>query len=549
MKKFGFSVGVLAFCAAMFLGFAGCSNSAGGNSGDNSGVGTGGTPVVNPGGTVSDNEDKILDMRIKKNGVAYVSQNLSQNIISKSITTGYDDSIFISQNECLQSEHVKIEKVSNGLKFTITRPEEDCYDSSKYEEIQRTDANGNPVYSYEYVGYGNGSYITNVERVGEGNGDYKYVYKDFGEGNGYFVLAGKCHYKEVGYPNGQYERKLKSVGDGNGNFKYKYIDVGSGHGSYKLENGVYSYVGYPYGSYESLPWYVGDGNGDFKHEYVPVSQGEYSYTEELVDEYIDVLEGNGSYNKVIVNVGEGNGDLNLVYNDVGLGNGSYEYTDKQKKYGGWGYTAIYREELIDGKVVQTTCAAVSNHYDGNQVECFYPLCEPGERYVFKVQIEPSDVNTYRAYQRYEWLAVTALGGIGDIDYSNINAERHCDLSYDGTKPIVKLVDCIAPNAKNVKTLIGFFVTDSVNGSEVDWETPNATIWFNDYNGTSENDNEIATENVVTYFGQGTFNDMLEKSGKKRFFAQYFFSFEVNEGSGISFWKTAGVDSQIVSFRQ
>ena len=432
MKKLGLSVvGATALCAALAFSFAGCSNSAG--------------VPVNP-VTPVNNESKILDMRIKKNGQVVDG-------IAMSVTENFGDGIWTS--DCLSSTYCAVENVTGGLKFTIKRPNDDCYNPEKCKEVKQVDANGNPVYSYEYVGAGNGSYNAVLENVGQGNGGFKKVY-DF---------------------------------------------VGDGKGAYKLENGAYTYVGFP----------------------------------------------NGNYNERIVNVGQGNGDYGTVYKNVGQGNGNYEYTDTKKVYGGWGYTAIYREEKIKGEIVQTTCAVVST--GGDKVECVYPLCEPGERYVFKVQIEPSDVNTYRDFQRYEWLSITAEDGIGDIDYSNINIGKHCNLTYDGTKPTVKLVDCIAPNAKEVKPLVSFFVTDSEDGSAIDWETPNATKWFYEYRGKSENDDEIPAENVSTGFGHGSFKDMLEKTGKKRFFAQYFYSFEVSKGSGISSWKTAGVDSQIVSFMQ
>ena len=443
MKKLGLGVvGATALCAALAFSFAGCSNSAGGNSAN---------PPVYP-VTPANNESKILDLRIKKNGVAYVNQNASQNLVSKSVTTGYDDSLFTGNYEVLQSEHVKIEKVSNGLKFTITRPEADCFDSTKcLKEIQNTDANGNPVYSYVYVGLGNGPYATRLVYVGEGKGDYKEEYKYVGQGNGY----------------------------------------------YKLEDGVYIYD----------------------------------------------PQRNGSYDCYYIEVGYGNGDKIYEYYDVGKEYGCYERTDKQKIYGGWGYTAIYREEKINGQGLQTTCAVLSNSYSDDKVECFYPLCEEGDRYVFKVQFDPTDVNTYRDDQRYEWLVVNAEGGIGDIDYSNINEARWCNLTYDGTTPTAKIFNCIPPNnADNVKPFIIYFATDSTDKNAIDWETPNATKWIYEYEGKSQNDDGLPKE-VVRYF-----TDLLFASGKERFFAQYFYTFEVKEASGIKQWRTAGIDSQIVSFR-
>lgn len=437
MKKLGLGVvGATALCAVLAFSFVGCSNSAGGNSAN---------PPVNPVSpanpvTPVNNESKILDLRIKKNGVAYVNQNASQNLVSKSVTTGYDESLFTGNYEVLQSEHVKIEKVSNGLKFTITRPEADCFDSTKYKEVE----------SYSYVGPGKGSY----------------------------------------------EGYLLEVEEGQGNLKFVYRNVGQGNGTHNLEDGVYVLVG----------------------------------------------QGNGSYILYLINVGEGNGNLREEYKYVGPGKGTDELVTK-KIYGGWGYTAIYREEKINGQGLQTTCAVLSNSYSDDKVECFYPLCEEGDRYVFKVQFDPADVNTYRDDQRYEWLVVNAEGGIGDIDYSNINEARWCNLTYDGTTPTAKIFNCIPPNnADNVKPFIIYFATDSTDKNAIDWETPNATKWIYEYEGKSQNDDELPKE-VVRYF-----TDLLFASGKERFFAQYFYTFEVKEASGIKQWRTAGIDSQIVSFR-
>lgn len=86
MRKF---FGLAAVLAALVfaLVFAGCSNSAGNR--------TGVAPIIG-GGT---------------------SQGAGTNPVV--------------EPEILQTEHVKVEKVTGGLKFTITRPTEDCYNPSK----------------------------------------------------------------------------------------------------------------------------------------------------------------------------------------------------------------------------------------------------------------------------------------------------------------------------------------------------------------------------------------------------------------------------------
>ena len=375
--------------AALAFAFASCSNSAGGGS-------PSGVPIV------------YTDTGVTNSG----------NDINP---------LLLSQEERLQTEHVKIEKLQNGLKFTITRPSDDCYDSSKLlKEIKKTDANGNPIFSYDYVGYGKGSYERYLDDVGQGNGDYKI--EDY---------------------------QIKYVGAGNGNMKY-------------------------------------------------------------------------------------------VYTYKGPGNGSYEYTDTQKVYGGWGWVAIYRVEIIDGKEIQTTCAAVSTATD--KLECFYPLCDAGERYVFKLQIEPSDIDNNRKFQKNEYLAVTALGGIGDIDYSNTLSGRTINLSYDGEKPIVTVSGYTPPqNARNARTYVDYFCTNQnalLPDGSLDWNTNNATKWFANYE--SKNGIEYIVEK--DFFSEKSFNSKFDENNKDSLYTEYSFAFDVPESSGMSAWRTVTLCSKILKIR-
>ena len=497
---------------ALAFAFASCSNSAGGGS-------PSGVPIV------------YTDTGVTNSG----------NDINP---------LLLSQEERLQTEHVKIEKLQNGLKFTITRPSDDCYDSSKCKEIKKTDANGNPIFSYDYVGYGKGSYERYLEDVGQGNGDYK-DHKYVGQGNGNVEFLGKFHYKNVGYPNGTYERNLTQVGEGEGYFKYIYIDVGQGNGAFKLENGQYIAVGNQNGNYNLSLEYVGAGNGDFKYDFIAVPQGSYSYTEELVDYYVPVQSGKGSYVQSLEYVGAGNGNMKYVYTYIGPGNGSYEYTDTQKVYGGWGWTAIYRAEIIGGKEVHTTCASFNTSVDASQTECFYPLCDAGERYVFRVYIEPSDIDNNRKFQKAEYLAVTALGGIGDIDYANTLSGRTIDLSYNykGENPVVKVSGYIPPtNARNARTSIAYFATnqsDALSDGTPDWNTNNATKWFATYG--SENGIEYDVDKDFSYSGK-SFKTLFDEKNKDSLYAEYFFTFDVPESSGIDSWGTPRLGSKILKIR-
>ncbi len=210
---------------------------------------------------------------------------------------------------------------------------------------------------------------------------------------------------------------------------------------------------------------------------------------------------------------------------------------------GWRYVAIYREEKINGVEWQTTCAVV-DFGDGKSdtLNCFYPLCEPGERYIFKVQLEPVNVENNRDYHYYEWLSVTAGSGIGDIDYSNIDAGGFVVVTYDGTKPIVELKNCIPlENANNPKTTLGFFVTNkaTLKGENPDWDTNNATIYFGGY--TSTKGVELIVEN-----GFNDFKKRIAASSYDSVFAQYSFTFDVSGATGISEWRTTAIQSNIVT---
>lgn len=137
---------------------------------------------------------------------------------------------------------------------------------------------------------------------------------------------------------------------------------------------------------------------------------------------------------------------------------------------GFGTVLIYRIENDEN----TTGATLDSWYKSGTLSFVYPLCEAGEAYRFKVQIEPTDLNNNRDFQYYEYIDITAKGGIGDINYSNINARKWVTAGYANNAPTVKIENCIPPDAKDVKTYVAFFAG---NG---DWETNNATVWFDYY---------------------------------------------------------------------
>ncbi|MBP5446948.1 MAG: BspA family leucine-rich repeat surface protein, partial [Treponema sp.] len=118
------------------------------------------------------------------------------------------------------------------------------------------------------------------------------------------------------------------------------------------------------------------------------------------------------------------------------------------KGGGISWAAITRCEYINGEFTNWSTAAPLSWWDGQSTfTCVYPLCEPAERYVFLVHLEPRDVDNYREEIVEEYISVIALDGVGDIDYSYLDESRKVDLRFDGTKPIATALNFTPP--KNI----------------------------------------------------------------------------------------------------
>ena len=162
---------------------------------------------------------------------------------------------------------------------------------------------------------------------------------------------------------------------------------------------------------------------------------------------------------------------------------------------GCNWIGVYRLENIGGEEIQTTLAVVDKlpfepgYEDENgqwwpktpdeSISFVYPLCEAGEQYKFKVQIEPQrglDENGIenpvdRDHGYFHYLTLTAKGGIGDIDYSNLKNGEWVFASYSDNKATVWIENVIPPQdsvVKNVGTYIDIFYGDK------DWDTPGKT---------------------------------------------------------------------------
>lgn len=247
------------------------------------------------------------------------------------------------------------------------------------------------------------------------------------------------------------------------------------------------------------------------------------------------------------------------------------------------YLEIRRLEDIEGtEDFWTTRCEPQNICAGQTYTFVYPLCEPGEKYKFNIGIETTE-NGVTTTLPEEIIIITATDGIGDIDYSNLKS-RHIDLSYDGTKPTVKVLNVIPPEGENVKTRIGYYAQNSSTGS--DWK--NDTIWFGNYVGDKSDtissselynakdytdpDNQVSYEKdtvirISKDDGQTRekdeeamkecqellatgFSYFFESTKKSCLLAQYAYTFEVKEMENPEryVWRTAILDSDIIKVK-
>lgn len=249
------------------------------------------------------------------------------------------------------------------------------------------------------------------------------------------------------------------------------------------------------------------------------------------------------------------------------------------------YLEIRRLEDIEGtEDFWTTRCEPQNiwYYAGQTYTFVYPLCEPGEKYKFNIGIETTE-NGVTTTLPEEIIIITATDGIGDIEYSNLKS-RHIDLSYDGTKPTVKVLNVIPPEGENVETRIGYYAQNS--STEQDWN--NDAIWFGNYfgkksetissselhdakdytdpenpfyyskdskilksqdDGKTWEEDEEATKECQELLKTG-FSHFFESTNKSCLLAQYAYTFEVNEMENPEryVWRTAILDSDIIKVK-
>lgn len=231
----------------------------------------------------------------------------------------------------------------------------------------------------------------------------------------------------------------------------------------------------------------------------------------------------------------------------------------EKYQSGCNWIGVYRLETIGGEEIQTTLAVVDkspfepghlnngtwiNQEPAKEINFVYPLCEAGEQYKFKVQIEPQrglDENGIenpvdRDHGYFHYLTLTAKGGIGDINYSNLKNGEWAFASYSDNKATVWIENVIPPQdsvVKNVGTYIDIFYGNKEwKSGETDWyclyENPSAV----EKNVSFELKNDSGLQSIQNY--------------SNTFFAQYTFTFEVPDCPQVSQWRTVTLESDLVS---
>ncbi|MCI6912965.1 MAG: hypothetical protein MR771_07360 [Treponema succinifaciens] len=226
---------------------------------------------------------------------------------------------------------------------------------------------------------------------------------------------------------------------------------------------------------------------------------------------------------------------------------------------GCNWIGVYRLENIGGEEIQTTLAVVDKspfepgHWNNEtwieqepakEINFVYPLCEAGEQYKFKVQIEPQrglDENGIenpvdRDHGYFHYLTLTAKGGIGDIDYSNLKNGEWVFASYSDNKATVWIENVIPPQdsvVKNVGTYIDIFYGNK------EWIS-GETDWYCLY------ENPSAVEKNVSFELKSDFGLQSIQNYSNTFFAQYSFTFEVPDCPQVSQWRTVTLESDLVS---
>lgn len=164
-----------------------------------------------------------------------------------------------------------------------------------------------------------------------------------------------------------------------------------------------------------------------------------------------------------------------------------------------------------------------------ELTCLFPLCEDGEECNFLVDIQPQGGNIDKSSVYKESLSVKAKGGIkfaSDNKQGNVKAT----FSLSGNPNIsIEESEFWRNQARTIQII--FFAG---NG---DFETSGATLWF--YTHTQK-----LSSGESFSFNPAFLASKFKATGKKEFFAEVFYRFNVPESSGIKYFIASKTVSNI-----
>ncbi|MBO7419864.1 MAG: hypothetical protein J6U06_01930, partial [Spirochaetaceae bacterium] len=281
----------------------------------------------------------------------------------------------------------------------------------------------------------------------------------------------------------------------------------------------------------------------FEGTYILTSDGNNHITVTFTNDYIDA---NGDTIPASGRGSRDDGVIVLPYVTVSAQNEGIQFIVTKPKTeafkNGFQNIIIWRNDTAGGGT-HASLDIWNNNYNNDSYTFIYPLVEKDKKYTFTVQLEPRtpQLTNNRDNENYERLEITAKGGVGDVLPLGFNKNAVCTASYSEGRPHVSISNHQVPSASNitaVQTNVVFFAGNK------DWVANNATIFFLGYtaNGLEINDINPPLDWI------NDFNRLYKQTGKDKFFAQYSFTFHLNNiisGCTGAKWDTTMVESDFV----
>lgn len=191
-------------------------------------------------------------------------------------------------------------------------------------------------------------------------------------------------------------------------------------------------------------------------------------------------------------------------------------------YGGqFGYVAVHEQDASDTKLTR-----MEFNSNTSKVRGFWPFCTKGQKMKFVIQMEPPESHLHRDKIIWETVELTANGGIGKIDYTNLNAKKWLTYGWDiaNDRPTIEFdpTELELPNVTNLRTVVNFFAGTDEWGN-------NTTIWASGVSRNGANYKIILSHSEVSEL-----KTKVRLKGKNQFIYEYSFYYEIPECSGVTF---------------